>query len=171
MPQLAAQLADYNPAIGFYRSFGQNDEAMTYGVYGGDLLAALKEIYRSTFWRSKARFAEARMRLTTTVSLEQDWDTYGAESPNDVARTLAAKILDLLEEEMLPPTRLVPSVEGGIAMSFVEGDNRAEIEIYNTGEVAAATYSAGSEAVVWELGDMDAALRNAVIDIRVRLAV
>lgn len=169
MPQLAAQVADY-PAIGFYRRFDQNDEAVTSQVYSKRLRTALDEIYKSAFWRSKARFAEARQRLKTTVSLEHGWDTYGAESPNDVARTLTAKILNALEEDLLPPTRLMPSSEGGIAISFVEGDNRAEIEIYNTGQVAAATYSAHSEAVAWELSDTDSALKNAIIDIRVRLA-
>ena len=170
MPQLAARVADYSPAIGFYRNFGQNDMAETSQVYAKDLGNALNEIYRSAFWRSTARFAEARRRLNTTVSLEHGWDTYGAETPNDVARALAARILYLLEEDALPPTRLLPSAEGGIAMSFVEGDNRAEIEIYNTGEVAAVTYSAHSEPVAWELSNADSALKNAIIDIRVHLA-
>jgi hypothetical protein len=173
MPQLAVQGAGYSPALGFDcsfgQNFGQNDEAMTSQVYAGDLRDALKEIYRSFFWRSKARFAEVRQRLKTTVSLGRGWDTYGAESPNDLARTLAAKVLDALEAELLPPTRLMPSSEGGIAISFVEGDNRAEIEIYNTGEIAAATYSAHSEPVAWELSNTESALKNAIVDIRVRL--
>ena len=167
MPQLAAQLAD--GPFGFYRGLGQNDEALTSEVYVKDLCAKLDEIYRSAFWRSKARFADARQRLRTTVSLEHGWDTYAAEAPNDVARTLAAKILNALEADSLPPTRLMPSSEGGIAISFVEGDNRAEIEIYNTGQIAAATYSGHSEPVAWELTNTDSALKNAIIDIRVRL--
>jgi len=171
MPQLAAaQVADYSPTIVFNCSFGQNDEAETSRAYE-DLRAKLMESFRtSAFWRSKPRFAEARKRLKTTLSLERDWDTYGAESPNDVARTLAAKILDALEADLLPPTRLMPSSEGGIAISFVEGENRAAIEIYNTGEVAAVTYSAHSEPVAWELSNVDSALKNAISDIRVRLA-
>lgn len=170
MPHLAAQGSDCRPTIGFYRAFGQNDEAMTSKVYANELRAALAEVYRSTFWLSMARFAEARQRLRNTVALERGWDTYGAESPNDVARALAGRILDHLEASLLPPTRLMPSVEGGIAMSFVEGDNRAEIEIYNTGEVAAATYSGQSEPEVWELANTGSALKNAINRIRVRLA-
>lgn len=169
MPQLVAQVTEYRPTIGFSH-FDENDEAVTSQVYGRDLNAKLEEIYRSAFWRSKARFVEARRRLKSTVTLACGWDTYGAEAPNDVARALAWKILDALEADLLPPTRLMPSAEGGIAISFVEGDNRAEIEIYNTGEVAAATYSARSEPMAWELSNIDSALKNAIIEIRVRLA-
>ncbi len=169
MPQLAAHLADYSP-IGLYRSFGQNDEAVTSQIYARNLLDALNEIYRSAFWISKARFAEARQRLRTTVTLRKGWDTYGAEAPSDVARTLALKILNALEADSLPPARLMASSEGGIAISFVEGDNRAEIEIYNTGEVAAATYSVHSEPVAWELSNTDSALTHAITQIRVHLA-
>jgi hypothetical protein len=168
MPQLAAQVIEYSPAIGSYR--GRNDEAVTSQVYAMILRAALDEIFKSSFWRTKARFAEARQRLRATASVDRGWDTYGAEAPNDTARTLAAKILDALEADSLPPSRVMPSAEGGIAISFVEGENRAEIEIYNTGEIAAATYAAQSEPVAWELKNTDSALTNAIIDIRVRLA-
>ena len=170
MPQLAAQVADYRPPIGFYGIFDENDEAVTSQVYGRDLRAKLEEIYKSAFWRSKARFIEARRRLKSTVTLACGWDTYGAEAPNDVARGLARKILDALEADLLPPTHLMPSAEGGIAISFVDGDNRAEIEIYNTGEIAAATYSGRSEPMAWELSNTESALKNAIIEIRVRLA-
>jgi hypothetical protein len=171
MPHLAAQGVDYSPAIGLCWSFGQDDEAVTSQVYPKDPRAAREEIFgTSAFWPSKARFEEARLRLNATVSLQQGWDTYGAESPNHVARSLASRILNALEASVLPPTHLMPSVEGGIAMSFVEGDNRAEIEIYNTGEVAVATYSGQGEPAVWELDCTDSALQNAIDKIRVHLA-
>ncbi len=176
MPQLAAQTPGYCTDTGFNYSFDLNDEAVTSqdaapGRAAGDYLrTALREIYASDFWVSKARFAAARQRLTTTASLERGWDTYDAESPNDRARALAAKILNVLEADLLPPTCLMPSSEGGIAISFVDGDNRAEIEIYNTGEVAAATYSAHSGPVAWELKDTESALKKAIRRIRVHLA-
>lgn len=170
MPQTVVEDAIYRPTTGVYRIVRLNDEAVTSPVYANFQRAALKEIYRSTFWLSKARFAEARERLNTMVYLEHGWDTYGAESPNDVALSLAAKILEALEEESLPPTRLMPSAEGGVAISFVEGNNRAEIEIYNTGEVAAATYSGHSEPAVWELDNINSELKRTIAQIRVHLA-
>lgn len=170
MPQLGEQLPDYSPLIGLSPSFWQSNEASTSQVYEKPLRLMCGEIYRSAYWLTKARFAEARQRLKTTVTLECGWDTYGTEAPNDVARHLAGTILDALEADGLPPTRLLPSSEGGIAISFVEGDRRAEIEIYNSGEVAAATYSANSEPVVWELCNLDSALKNSITEIRVHLA-
>lgn len=168
LPQLAAQLPDYSPPI--CRIFDQNDEAVTSRLYDADLRAKLDEIYNSAFWRSKARFVALRRRLNSTATLACGWDTYGAEPPNEVARSLARKILDVLEADLLHPTHLMPSAEGGIAISFVKGDNRAEIEIYNTGEIAAATYSGRSEPIAWDLMNTESALKNAVVEIRVRLA-
>jgi hypothetical protein len=170
MPYPAPQ-QDVSQPIGIYCFLGHNDEAVTASMYMDPFRAAIGEIYKSSsFWLNIMRFAEARQRLSTTVSLERDWDTYGAESPNDLARNLAASVLDVLEEASLPPTRLTPSAEGGIAMSFVAGDNRGEIEIYNTGEIVAATYAGQTEPTVWELKDTDVALKNAIAQIRVRLA-
>jgi len=54
-------------------------------------------------------------------------------------------------------------------VSFVEGSNRAVIEVYNTGEIAAATYSDQGEPVVWELNNTGSTLLDAIHQIRVRL--
>ena len=170
MPLLAAQPVNQRLTIGIYRVVGQNDEAVTSPTYATGLRTALEQIYKSAFWMSKARFAQARQRLNETAFLAHGWDTYGAESPNDLARTLADKILNVLETASLPPTRLTPSVEGGIAMSFVEGSNRAVIEIYNTGAIAAATYSDEGEPAVWELDSETDALQGTIAQIRVHLA-
>ena len=132
------------------------------------LNAALAELRRSSFWHTKASF-EARARLNGASVLGRGWDTYDAEAPNNEARKLADKVLDLLEAALLPPVRLVPSVEGGIALSFISGDSRAGIEIYNTGEIAAATWCGQDTPIVWELADSESALRKAIEEIRVRL--
>jgi hypothetical protein len=86
------------------------------------------------------------------------------------ARKVARQILDALEAESLPPSRLLPSAEGGISISFVERENRAEIEICNSGEVAVATYSISDDPVVWELSLADSELGSAIHKIRVHLA-
>lgn len=170
MPHLAAPAASFAPPLGFYRAFGQNDEAVT--SQGAEMGSrdARDEIFRSSvYWPAKAAFIDARWRLKATASLADDWDTYGAEPPTGAARALAARILDILEESLMPPSRLMASAEGGIAMSFVEGHNRAEIEIYNSGEIAVATYSGQSEPVVRDVTDTESALNDAVDQIRVRL--
>jgi hypothetical protein len=157
------------PAVGVYRMFG-NDEAVTSKAYAISLQISLEQVYRSTFWRTKVHFTDARHRLATTACLAQGWDGYGSESPNAVARSLAARVLDLLEIASLAPTRLTPTVEGGIAISFVEGNSRAVIEIYNTGEIAAAAYSDRGEPSVWEVEPAEAPLLGSIAQIRVHLA-
>jgi hypothetical protein len=169
MPLLAPN-AIYRPTIGIYPAIDWNDEAVTSSAYANNVQTAREQIYRSTFWQDKLRFANARQRLENIQSLGPDWDTYGAEPPNAIARTLAGKILDLLETASLPPTCLNPTVEGGIAISFIENVRRAVIEIYNTGEVAAATYSDEGEPIVWEPVPSEVPMRNSIYKIRVHLA-
>lgn len=166
MPHLIQQPAGHAPVVEAFLSFVQNNEAVTPEAYTRSLFDSFNE---SAFWRNTPRFTEARRRLECTAALAYGWDTYGAEAPNALARDLARSVLDVLEGERLPPARLSPSSEGGITISFVEGDNRAEIEIYNTGEAAAATYSGDSEPVVWELSGFDSALMSAISTIRVHL--
>jgi hypothetical protein len=161
LPQLAVARA-------FDRIFEENDEAVTSQTYATtDRL----EISRSSYWRNRARFVEARRRLKSTVMLTSGWDTYGAEAPSDVARAAAASILEVLETDSLTPAHLMASSEGGIAISFVEGDKRAEIELYTTGEVAVATYSVGRDATAWELDNTESAVKDAILKIRVHLAI
>jgi len=61
-------------------------------------------------------------------------------------------------------------LSGRIALSFLSESRRAVIEIYNTGEVAAATYSNEGEPAVWELDASDDALLRTIEQIRVYLA-
>jgi hypothetical protein len=157
------------PAVGLYRFISDDGVAMS-SAYATSLQTSLEEIYRSTFWRTKASFADARLRLSAIARLAHGWDGYSSEPPNANARSLAAKILDLLETASLVPTQLTPTVEGGIAFSFVEVDSRAVIEIYNTGEIAAATYSDQGEPTVWEPESTEAPLLGSIEQIRVHLA-
>ena len=166
---IAIQEPAPNPTIGIYRNLERHDEAITC-PFQDVLPAVVGAINRSRFWAGKRRFDDARLRLNATLAVAPNWDTYGAEPPNDIARRLAAKVLAALELASMPPALLIPSAEGGIAISFVEGVNRAEIEVYNTGEIAAATYSDQSDPAIWELDASDSTLNSAIAAIRVRLA-
>jgi hypothetical protein len=162
--------ANYRPMAGIYGVIGQNDEAVTSPAYATGLRSALEQIFKSSFWLTKARFADARQRLNATASLAKGWDSYDSEPPNAAARDLAAKILNVLEAAALAPTQLTPTVEGGIALSFVEGRSRAVIEVYNSGEIAVATYSDRGEPAVWDVEPADAPLLHSIEQIRVHLA-
>ena len=109
-----------------------------------------------------------RARLHETALLPADWDTYGAEPPNALARELTGRVLTLLEESALCPSQLRANVEGGITISFASGARRALMEMYNTGEIVAAVYSAGNKPAVWEPGPDE--LRSTIWRLRVHLA-
>jgi hypothetical protein len=171
MPTYSPSLeALQRPAVGIYRVLDQNDESVTSKAYATSLQIALEHFNRSVFWGINAHFADARQRLSAAGHLAHGWDGYGSESPNAAARTLASNILGLLEIESLAPTQLTPTVEGGIAISFVEGERRAVIEIYNTGEIAVATYSDRGEPSVWEVEPAETPLLGSIGQIRVHLA-
>ena len=168
---LAVELTPQSPAIGMYRVIGQNDEAITSLTYADALHDELDRLYNgSEFWQDKCRFAAARLKLAHTASLVEGWNTYGSEPPNGLARHVTATILDSLENASLPPSRLTPSSEGGIAISFVHGAKRAMLEVYNNGEVAAATYSTEGEPEVWEVQLTDGPLQSTINQICVYLA-
>ena len=115
-------------------------------------------------------FDEARRRLSEAASLKQGWDTYDADPPNLTARQIATKVLRLLERGYLCPARLLPSSEGGIAISFVRNARRAEIEGYNSGEIAAVIYGSDKESVAWDLSAIEEEITEAIETIRVHLA-
>jgi hypothetical protein len=149
---------------------GSSAETITSKPYARVIACVVAELGRSTFWQMKASFGALRASLKDISALPAGWDTYGAEAPNERSRKLASKVLDILELCNLLPDRLSPSAEGGIAFSFVDGDNRAGIEVYNTGEIAAAIWSGQNPPIVWESEHSETALKRAIEQIRACLA-
>ena len=48
---------------------------------------------------------------------------------------------------------MVPSAEGGLAISFREGEKYSDIEFLNSGEILAVIHDKGEEPLVWEISD------------------
>lgn len=170
MPVLAAPSMTVSPALGIYRIVGENDEATSTGQYSERVRQNLLEFYASASLRNKTLFTDARQRLEAAAHLPRNWDTYGAEPPNRLALALASRLFYFLERASVPPNRVAPSAEGGVAFSFVERASRAVIEVYNTGEVAAATYSDTGQPTVWGLEIAEPSLQDTISRIRVHLA-
>jgi hypothetical protein len=169
MPLLDATEALVRPSIGIYRFEAHADEAVNSAVRAWSIAYARQQESMSFFWQNKARFEEARGRLGQTAGLNRGWDTYGGDPPNDLARRIAANVLAVLEAEALPPARLLPSVEGGIAITFAEENGRAEIEIYNTGEIAAAAYAGTEDPTAWDFRANEDEIKNTISRIREHL--
>ena len=58
-----------------------------------------------------------------------------SEPPNETAKWAARRLLDQLDETHPIPTRVLPSVDGGVAVIFVQATQYAEVEFYNSGEI------------------------------------
>ena len=89
--------------------------------------------------------------LAKTFTLDDDWDGMGTEAPSPLAIKESIRILTGLDALGFLPSRVVPSVEGGIGLAFLRGHERrqADIEIFNDGEMFAGTYSDKEGVKVW----------------------
>jgi|GEM_PF-6689583 hypothetical protein len=85
-------------------------------------------------------------------TLEDNWDSYDAEAPNKNAFDKAQKTIDYLQMVNFPPTKIVPSVEGGLSLLFVRGEKYAEIECDNDGDVICGLSDRKNDPILWEIG-------------------
>lgn len=115
---------------------------------------------RDLFFRP--RFQTAKDQLERLATLHRGWDSYGGEPPNAEARNHAERVLGKLERMSIPPSRVVASAEGGVAICFVENSRYADIECLNSGEILAVTYVGAQEPLVWEVSSQEQAIQETV---------
>lgn len=123
-----------------------------------NLLYVTLSLQFSTGWLD-----EETTRLRELGALENNWDTYGSPAPNGRALGTAAKALQQLHSLKVRPDRLAPSTEGGVVISFFEGQRYADIEFFNSGEIAAIV-SDTNDRDVWEATviEIDVSLRRII---------
>jgi hypothetical protein len=87
-----------------------------------------------------ARVAVLQEDLELARSLQDNWDSYGAESPSgDVIRQGRDLLVALAARQILPDA-IVPSAEGGIALYFTQDETTTYVEYRNSGEAILANY-------------------------------
>ena len=89
-------------------------------------------------------------RLESLTSLNQLWDE-DYEKPSALSKELAGEILNQLEMQEFEPSKIVASVEGGIAICFMQGDKYADIECLNSGEILGVKTNRRDRPFVWEI--------------------
>ena len=106
--------------------------------------------------------------LADLRQLESGWDSYDSPPPGSDAIALAAEFLDMLWriDDAFRPSRIAPSVDGGVVVSFLRDDVRANIEFFDSGEIAAAVAQPGHDVRVWEVENTDDDLAEAIRNIR-----
>jgi hypothetical protein len=89
-----------------------------------------------------------------------------AEKPSEYATAWASAMLEQLLADELPPTRVVASAEGGVAICFVNGDKYADVEFLNTGEIVGVVSNRRDRPIAWEVGANSASMASASVRIR-----
>ena len=87
--------------------------------------------------------------------LETGWDGSDSEAPNTHAIHMAERILVLLQQLEFQPARVGASVEGGVTISFMDGDRYADVECFNSGEILAVTSDRRGQPDVWAVASDD----------------
>jgi hypothetical protein len=94
-------------------------------------------------------------QIESLGQLPRDFNGYGSEAPNDESIRLASQVV--LAAKKIRPTRVLPSAQGGVAVYFVQGSKRGDIECLNTGEIVATMAGGQEDLRIWEIraGDIN----------------
>jgi len=106
-----------------------------------------------------------RKKLDAMRSLRIGWNGYDAKPPSELAVTTASSYLDQLASEQLAPTRVAPSVVGGVGITCRKGDRGVYVEFYNDGRVH-ALFAHGEDAATTSVDPTAAGFHNLLIRAR-----
>lgn len=88
---------------------------------------------------------ESEQKLALMSALAKGWDGYEAEPPSARAVSAARRVIAALERADLGPSRVAPSVVGGVGLTRKQGARRAYVEVYNDG-TAHALFAEGANS-------------------------
>jgi hypothetical protein len=165
MPITAPYLAP--PAI--CRVLRSRGESVTRGDSPADQNEIALGLGRSAFWPNLVPFLEVHSSMRAEV-IRAERSRHYAEPPNELAQSVARRVLNILEGKQVPPGRVSATVDGGLALGFIANSRRATIEIDNEGEIVIAAYSATGDPEVWQIPVSDGEIAAAADKIRVYLA-
>jgi hypothetical protein len=100
--------------------------------------------------------------------IETDRALWVEDSPGPSPQALgwAQVVLQRLRENELPPTRVVASAQGGVAICFLKGKKYADIECLNTGAILGIISDEHDRPVAWEIGPDPDRISQASVRIR-----
>ncbi len=103
-------------------------------------------------------------KLASFSGLAEGWDTYDAPRPARAAISSAWEFLEQLwnNKPSFEPTRIAPTVDGSIVISFLDDETRANIEFFDSGEIAAMISKPEEEPHIWGIDDGEESLYDAI---------
>jgi hypothetical protein len=87
-------------------------------------------------------FGRFEEKFTQMAALANGWDSYRAPAPLGSSLSAAKSFIQVMRELNYPPTRLEPSVVGGVGITQRRGNLKVYVEFHNKG-TAFALYSDG----------------------------
>lgn len=104
-------------------------------VFDREIERAYRSRYTSQYHTNRTRVYDLMRTLTGLKSLPENWNSYGAPVPSQIAIDRAREILDHLAAAAIAPDNVKASAEGGVALVFSgAGRNRAIVESLNDGD-------------------------------------
>jgi len=89
----------------------------------------------SNFLNVQLQLQQALSEVRALHTVADDWDSYGTPAPTYSAMASATSVINLLKSVLVIPARILPSSEGGVAISFSGPEGRrALIETLNDGD-------------------------------------
>ena len=89
-------------------------------------------------------------KLSQMKLLPRQWESSGAQPPNDTAIAHASEVLVALADIDFRPDHLDPSTDEGVCISFRKGNRYADVECFNSGEILAVISEYGGDPQIWE---------------------
>lgn len=120
----------------------------------------------SVIWEAIILRYRAQFKILELARLKSNWDSYGAPSPNDVALHNAVRILQMMQPFDLALANIVPSAEGGIGFCFASGEQYADIESTNDGQILGVRYAGMEAPVLIQIDGTDNSIRAALEEVR-----
>ena len=78
--------------------------------------------------------------------LSDGWDSYNnTPCPNEKSINTAKDVLNCLSRNKLYPTKIMPSVEGGVYFLLTKSNKYADLECYNDGHLVAGMSNSSDE--------------------------
>ncbi len=123
--------------------------------------SASRQLPRDNGYEIGNRIAAFSNLVDDMKDLHDDWNGYGSDAPGDFAREVAKQIL-LTATNVVEPTRVTPSAQGGVGICFTFKGKDADMECLNAGEILATTSDGKALPDVWEVkpGDIKEALER-----------
>jgi hypothetical protein len=110
-----------------------------------------------------------KAKLDAIGSLPPGWDSYSAPSPTESAMKNARCFLAVLVQSNRFPSRLAPSVVGGVGFTFKRNDLKVYVEFSNRGTAHALFSDGVTDPRVEKVEPTDAGYRALMAEIRTYL--